>query len=75
LAGTWQIDVDMNKVQSAAFDRMARRDLHKMVATVVEGVAPMEPIIQVPTFFGKFAIVGPFTKRSAEHIALELEPT
>jgi len=50
ISGIWQVDVDMNNARSAAFDRMARRDLHTVIAMVVEGVALNETSIQVPDF-------------------------
>jgi hypothetical protein len=41
------IDVEMNDVQSTAFNRMAVRDYHKWVAMVVEGEDHNDAMIEV----------------------------
>ena len=73
--GWWVVNVSLNKSQSSAFNRMAARDYHKVVASLVEGVALMEARVQVTDFQGSFAIASPYmTKKSAERIARQLDP-
>jgi hypothetical protein len=76
LGSGWSVvDVSLNKSQSAAFNRMAVREYHKVVTCVVGGVALMEAQILVKNFLGSFQIASAYlTKQSAQHIAGELDP-
>jgi preprotein translocase subunit SecD len=69
----WVVKVTMNEAQSAAFNRMAARDYHKVVACVVEGAAIFDGTMIAKQFGGSFQMSN-FTEQSARRIARELDP-
>lgn len=71
----WVVNVGFNKAQDLACNRMAVRDVHKLVSVVVEGIALDDPKLNIPICPGGIQIGSDYiTRKDAERIARELDP-
>lgn len=70
----WLVDVQFTAVGASAWDAVAEKYFHELLAVDVDGVAVSVPLTQpaqstFTSFDGKMQLSGNFTKRTAEQIA------
>jgi preprotein translocase subunit SecD len=69
---TWFVQVNFTGSGSPKFDALAKANLQKQVAIVLDGIVESAPTIQTATFNGVATITGNFTQKQASDLALEL---
>ncbi|HEY2302238.1 MAG TPA: protein translocase subunit SecD [Acidimicrobiales bacterium] len=68
----WFVQVNFTNSGSGQFDALAKANLQKQVAIVLDGVVVSAPTIQTATFNGVATITGNFTQHQASDLALQL---
>ncbi len=76
-AGQWVVNYSLTKAGSPAWDQVAQRNFHQLVAIELDGVVQSAPIIQpnqtsFTSFQGQGQISGSFTQSSAKNLAIAM---
>ena len=71
-AGQWEVNFTTTSSGSAAFDAMAAREYHQLVAIVLDNNVISAPQINATAFHGSGVITGTFTEQQAKDLALVL---
>ena len=75
--GQWVVNYSLTKSGSPAWDQVAQRNFHQLVAIELDGVVQSAPIIQpnqssFTSFQGQGQISGSFTQTSAKNLAIAM---
>ncbi len=75
--GQWVVNYSLTKTGSPAWDQVAQRNFHQLVAIELDGVVQSAPIIQpnqssFTSFQGQGQISGSFTQSSAKNLAIAM---
>ena len=68
----WFVQVNFTNSGSSQFDALAKENLQKQVAIVLDGVVESAPTIQTDSFNGVATITGNFSQHEASDLALQL---
>jgi preprotein translocase subunit SecD len=71
-AGQWLVNFTTTSAGSAAFDAMAAKEYHQLVAIVLDNNVESAPQINATAFHGSGQITGSFTEQQAKDLALVL---
>ncbi len=76
-SGQWVVNYSLTKSGSPAWDQVAQRNFHQLVAIELDGVVQSAPIIQpnqssFTSFQGQGQISGSFTEASAKNLAIAM---
>ncbi len=76
-SGQWVVNYSLTKSGSPAWDQVAQRNFHQLVAIELDGVVQSAPIIQpnqssFTSFQGQGQISGSFTQSSAKNLAIAM---
>ena len=70
--GQWQVNFTTTSSGSAAFDAMAAKEFHQLVAIVLDNNVVSAPQINATAFHGSGQITGTFSEQQAKDLALVL---